>query len=172
MNVKRCLDFQTELVDVAEGKSNASAEQHAIECDACGQRLAELRQLIEVAARNHFDAPAEMIRRAEGIFVPRKRTVFAALTNFGLAGARAVASDLNHFKLVAEDVNITIMIRREKEKWRVMGRVEGPQPTSGQHSAQVINFSDSQFEFLTESLEEDLWLDYADHQICVPLMNA
>lgn len=143
-----------------------AAQVHADSCPECARRLEELKSMMALTKAGAWNAPAEALKEAKAIFVPRRPIVLAALTSAG-AGARTSATDSYQVRREAGDVRVRLMIRPEGAQWRVMGQVDGPAPAMIQLGDQSLTAPS--FEITVASLEEEIWLDYGDRVIRVPL---
>lgn len=171
MRSAECRKYWSDIVDVAEGKPRPEAEAHAGSCRECGKRLADLKEIVSLAHIQVWDAPSESLSQARSIFVPKMPVVTATLKAVG-SGARTVAAGPGQFRREVDGLSVRIMIRREGSLWHVMGSIDGSSsPLSASVGAQVIELAGTSFEFETESLDEELWLEFADRVVRVPLKD-
>ncbi|MEQ1822569.1 MAG: hypothetical protein ABL949_08665 [Fimbriimonadaceae bacterium] len=166
---RNCREFESRLAALAEGGHDLEVEEHVSVCPNCNAKLSGLKTMLTAARRGHFNAPSEMVLRAQLIFVPSKRVVFGSLLNLGAAGARSTSTEIGQLRLQAEDVSVTMMVRPEGKSWQVMGVIEGPLPSTLSIADESFSCRSARFEFLTNSLEEEIWLEYEDRQIRFPL---
>jgi hypothetical protein len=166
---KSCRQYEAELVELAEGQVRPGLENHLTSCPDCHAKFSALATILAAAKRGQYDAPAESLLRAQAIFTPQKRVIFASHLYHGAVGARASATQTGQVRLQAEDVFVTMMVRPEGKSWRVMGMIEGPLPNSISCGDETLPGDTSRFEFPASSLEDEVWLEYADRQIRFPL---
>ncbi len=159
------------MVDLAEGQDRPAASAHAQACVECGERLAQLKQMLSLTAKGAWNAPASSLSAVQQIFTPRKPVLLARLLTLG-SGARSVSAESTQIKREAEGLSVRLMIRKEGAAWHVMGMVQTSDlPLFITCGAVSIDLEGNSFEFRVESLDEDLWLEFADRVIRVPLRS-
>ena len=111
-------------------------QQHVKECVRCTRYLAEWQHLLTAFKGSHLrSAPERDRERAMAIFRPRSeerspsiRRIFASIVfdNFSeplLAGARGTPVEARHLVLQAEDFDIHVQIRGEREPRQILGQI-------------------------------------------------
>lgn len=165
---KDCRAFADDLADVAEGRGRADAIAHVAKCTDCEMKVAQLRRILEVAAVKSFEAPATTVDRARAIFAPPKPVILARLALSGSA-ARSSGSTTRQFRREIDGVGVRLLIRPTDSGWHVMGEIEGPRPEGVTVDGTRLTLVDGQFEAIVDSLENDIWLEYAERLVRVPL---
>ncbi len=112
-----------ELVKLAEGGEAPDAASHLASCASCQKRLTEFTQILSAAQLPVFDAPTEVMMRAQSIMptMPKRYTVRLLASSFSQAGARSVSQD---FQLVVgtDETSLRVMYLKGADAWEVMGR--------------------------------------------------
>ena len=111
-------------------------QQHVKECARCTRYLAEWQHLLTAFKGSHLrSAPERDRERAMAIFRPRLeerspsiRRIFASIVfdSFSeplLAGARGTPVEARHLVLQAEDFDIHVQIRGEREPRQILGQI-------------------------------------------------
>jgi hypothetical protein len=111
-------------------------QQHVKECARCTRYLTEWEDLLTALKRSHLrSAPEQDRERAMAIFPPRSeernlsiRRIFASIVfdSFNvpaLAGARGTPVEARHLLLQAEDFDIHVQIRGEREPRQILGQI-------------------------------------------------
>jgi len=111
-------------------------QQHLKDCARCTRYLAEWQYLLTALKGSHLrSAPERDRERAMAIFPPRSeeripgiRRIFASIVfdSFSgpvLAGARGTPVEARHMVLKAEDFDIHVQIRGEREPRQILGQI-------------------------------------------------
>ena len=122
---RRCREHEEGLATLAEGGSAPQAESHVAGCEACVARLAELRKTVEAARLPFYNAPEELVARAQGLMAPalRRRWVARLLGN-SLAGTGARGSATEEFALHVgtEEHSVRLQYIPIRGGWEIVGR--------------------------------------------------
>ncbi len=133
LTAETVLDFLEERLN--EGQTSAW-KQHVNECTRCERYLAEWEHFMTLIRRPHLrSAPERDVERAAAIFPqashergPDIRSILAATVfdTFGgavLAGARGAPGTARNLVLRAEDFDIHVQIRGEREQRQILGQI-------------------------------------------------
>lgn len=123
MNCERYLE---ELVAAALGETSETLRLHLATCRGCRHKLAQFSKIAESLQAGYFNAPAELIRRAQEIqIIGDRRNLVARLLSASFAGAGARLNETSAFQLLfeAENRHIRMMYTRDGKDWQVVGQV-------------------------------------------------
>jgi len=133
LTAETVLDFLEDRLN--EGQTSAW-KQHVNDCTRCKTYLAEWEHFMTLVKRPHLQsAPERDVERATAIFRrqsyergPAIRNILAATVfdTFGgaiLAGARGAPGTARNLVLRAEDFDIHVQIRGEREERQILGQI-------------------------------------------------
>lgn len=144
-----CSKMLPGLVDLAEGRENPEAANHAATCTACSTALAEFRRSLNSFKMGFHDAPAAAIDSAKLIFThPVRQT--ARLLGTTLAGAGARGANTTQSAYEFEGGTARVLYEPLAEGWSVMARIEG----EGWSAFPVEMDSLGRIEFAVEDLSQ------------------
>lgn len=120
---QRCEEILDDLVKLAEGGAAPEAASHLVGCVSCQNRLAEFKKILAAAQLPVFDAPTDVVMRAQSIMpmMPRRSALRLLASSFSQAGARSVTQD---FQLVVgtDETSLRVMYLKGADSWEVMGK--------------------------------------------------
>jgi hypothetical protein len=132
LTAETVLDFLEKRLN--EGQTSAW-EQHVNECARCQRYLTEWEHFMTLIKRPHLQsAPERDVQRATAMF-PRHSderpaircilaaTLFDTFSGAVLAGARGVPGTDRNLVLRAEDFDIHVQIRGEREQKQILGQI-------------------------------------------------
>ncbi|RYG23112.1 hypothetical protein EON82_15050, partial [bacterium] len=158
---RRCREHEEGLATLAEGGSAPEAEAHVASCAACASRLAELRKTVESARLPFFDAPAELVARAQALMAPavRRRWVARLLGN-GLAasGARGAVKEEFALHVGTDEHSVRLQFIPTRTGWEMAGRApaEGWQVVHG--DVEMVCGPSGRFRLAVPSLDDSGFL--------------
>lgn len=119
-----CREIGEELAALAEGKAAPQAEAHIRDCPSCAKRLAELKAVVDAARTSKFEAPDDLIRRAQALMAPSSRRMVARLLGNSLsgAGARGVVSEGAALRVGIGDLDLPLMVSPTRNGYEILGR--------------------------------------------------
>jgi len=133
LTAETVLDFLEERLN--EGQTSAW-KKHVNDCTRCKQYLAEWEHFMTLIKRPHLQsAPERDVERATAIFPQRSRErrsdircifatiVFDSFSRPVLAGARGTPGTARNLVLHAEDFDIHVQIRGEREQTQILGQI-------------------------------------------------
>lgn len=124
--MKRCRDFEEDLVAIAHGGDAPEARDHVSECPRCAKRLDQHRVMAHALSEPTWTPTEEVLRRAQAIMPETKRSVARLVrTTLDLAGARRGGDDSFQLVYEAQDLRARLLFERTTHGWTVTGRVEG-----------------------------------------------
>lgn len=149
----------TELADIAEDHSSASAEilQHLAACSHCSQELRAIRQTLALMKSDHTEAaPVELVNYAKNLFrgqrgAPKPSLVervlavlaFDSLTvapGFGLRSGLAAGRQLIYSTEMAD---IDLRVSPQSGEWEIAGQILGSSHSEGKVNLESDAFSAS-----------------------------
>jgi len=149
----------TELADIAEDHSSASAEilQHLAACSHCSQELRAIRQTLALMKSDHTEAaPVELVNYAKNLFrgqrgAPKPSLVervlavlaFDSLTvapGFGLRSGLGAGRQLIYSTEMAD---IDLRVSPQSGEWEIAGQILGSSHSEGKVNLESDAFSAS-----------------------------
>lgn len=169
---RRCREHEEGLATLAEGGSAPETQAHVAACPLCTARLSELRKTVDAARMPLFDAPAELVARAQALMAPAtRRRLIARLLGNGLAAAGARGAVKEEFALHVgiEEHSVRLQFVPMKGGWELAGRAPAEGWRVVRPGSETVAGLSGRFRISVPSLEDSHFvLRSSDVEIEVP----
>lgn len=150
-----CSTYRERLVSLAAGEPDEAALAHSKTCAGCGQKLAEIRRIIDAASLKMFEAPRAAVRAAQELMPSSAGQISLARlvrTTLQMAGVRSASAEAFQNQYEADGLRARIMYRPEGSSWQVLGRLDPPHWQVEVEGRNVEVSSAGEFSFRAQSL--------------------
>ncbi len=153
-----CGRFEDGIATLAEGEGSPEAAAHVAGCPACAARLDGLRKVVQAARLPRFEAPADLVARAQGLMQPRPRLVARLLGNGLLGAARAARTDDFALLVGTDDVAVRLNYAKTSGGWELLGRAPGEGWTVVRGNEETPCGPSGRFRLVVRSLDEAMFV--------------
>lgn len=148
-----CRRLRNRLPGFAAGNRDQEVEQHVNECPDCKRVLSQYAAINTAGSLPRFEPPEEVVRRAQALFQPVRRTASLVRSSLASTGARRGQPDAFQCLFEAGGDRVRVAYLRQGAVWVVQGEAP-PKFSHVRCGRRKISIEAGKFRFESKTLAQ------------------